>query len=492
MAEIDPVILELRADLLKYQADLRKQATDTDRQLGRQERAVQRLEKQMMRSSSAISGSLLGIAGTLGTYFTGRELVGLIDGFTRLQNNLKVAGLEGASLEQVQSRLLDLLTRYGVGIESLADLFGKATQAGKDLGASQEQLLSLTEATSQALLITGTSSQQASGAILGLTQALASGTVRAEEFNQINEGGLRPLLQAAAASEKYGGSVAKLRAAVIDGKVSSQEFYQSILNGSQQLETQASKATLTVAGAFEALTSKLTVYVGQSAQANGATAALAGAIKLLADNLDTIIPALATIAAFMGTRLVVSAIAASRAWAGLTAVMAGTTTASAAATGGLTALTAALSGPAGVALAITAVGAGLIYLSQQADGTAESIQSLEDSNKNASAELNRMIGRLKEAGVQTDDLAAASNRAADAVDGLADAYRRALIEARKFNQGTAAGKIQEQSDIVGDSQKKQADLQRQIRNASFNRDASMAGRLGPVPGQQDRIEGLRT
>ena len=81
MAEIDPVILELRADLLKYQADLRKQATDTDRQLGRQEKAVQRLEAQMKRSSGAISGSLRGIAGTLGTYFTGRELVGLINAY---------------------------------------------------------------------------------------------------------------------------------------------------------------------------------------------------------------------------------------------------------------------------------------------------------------------------------------------------------------------------------------------------------------------------
>ena len=35
MAEIDPVVLELRANLLRYQSDLRKQATDTERQLGR-------------------------------------------------------------------------------------------------------------------------------------------------------------------------------------------------------------------------------------------------------------------------------------------------------------------------------------------------------------------------------------------------------------------------------------------------------------------------
>ena len=57
----------------------------------------------------------------------------------------------------------------------------------------------------------------------------------------------------------------------------------------------ASGATGTVAGAFEALTSRLTVYIGQSAQVSGATQAIAGAMQLLADNLETIIPLLAII-----------------------------------------------------------------------------------------------------------------------------------------------------------------------------------------------------
>jgi len=422
MAEIDPVILELRADLLKYQADLRKQATDTDRQLGRQEKAVQRLEAQMKRSSGAISGSLRGIAGTLGTYFTGRELVGLIDGFTRLQNNLKVAGLEGASLEQVQSRLLDLSTRYGVGIESLADLFGKATQAGKDLGASQEQLLSLTEATSQALLITGTSSQQASGAILGLTQALASGTVRAEEFNQINEGGLRPLLQAAAASEKYGGSVAKLRAAVIDGKVSSQEFYQSILNGSQQLETQASKATLTVAGAFEALTSRLTVYIGQSAQVSGATQAIAGAMQLLADNLETIIPLLAIIGVAAFGRFAAGALAGGVALRNIAAYASIATTSLAgtalAARSAGAALLGALGGPVGIA--ITALIIGLALASQEVDklaGVSANLRQTNDQVTKAADATRSMIDRL----------ASSYGKARVEALALAEAQRKLLI-----------------------------------------------------------------
>ncbi|MBU7588310.1 MAG: tape measure protein [Sphingopyxis terrae] len=413
----------------------------------------------------------------------------MIDGFTRLQNSLRVAGLEGEALGRVQGQLLELSARYGVNIEALANLYGKATDAGRSFGASEAQVLELTKATSQALLITGTGAAQAQGAILGLSQALASGTVRAEEYNQINEGGLRPLLQAAAATEKYGGDINKFRAAVLAGKVSSQEFFQAIMAGAAQLDAQASKATLTLAGAFEALSSQLTVYVGQSAQANGATAALAGAIKLLADNLDIIIPALALIAATLGTTMVLNAVASSRAFFALTAAIGGAATAAEAATFAFGGLGAVLTGPAGIAAAVVAVGAGLYYMSQQADGTEESISRLKDSNRDASTELDRMIGRLKDAGVQTDELAAAAARAKGPIDDLADAYRNALIEARKFNQGTAGGDIQAQNNIIKESQDRQNSLRRQISGALEGRSSSVA-RFGYLPNQDDRVKGL--
>lgn len=472
MAEIDPVILELRAELGKYRADLKSTTSMVQNQLGSQEKSVQRLEAQMRKSSGAISGQLRGLAATFATYFSGRELVGLIDGFTRVQNSLRVAGLEGQKLEAVQADLLDLSTRYGVSIEGLANLYGKATDAGRSFGASEGEVLKLTEATSQALLITGTNAQQASGAILGLSQALASGTVRAEEYNQINEGGLRPLLQAAAATEKYGGDINKLRSAVLAGKVSSQEFFQAIQAGSAQLSGQAANATLTLSGAFEALTSRLTVYIGQSAEANGVTQALVGAMQLLADNLDTVIPALAIIAALMGASLVGNALAGTRAFFALTAAMGGAATAAEALAFTL--------GTAGVGAAIVAVGAGLIYLVSQTDNATMSLDDLKAANERNADELDSMISKLKAAGVQTDELAAAADRAKGSVDGLSDSYRQALIEARKFNKETAGGKIQTYNDDIRASQDRQAVLTEYIRaQRAANPGAIREGRKSP-------------
>ena len=259
--EVDPVILEFHARTARFQADLRRTTRSVDEHLGRQGARVQKLEAEFRRSSGAISSSLKGLAGTLAAAFTGRELVGLIDNFTRFQNSLKVAGLEGERLATVQDRLAESGARYGVSVNTLADLYGNVSQASSELGASQQDILRLTDAVAQSLLITGKSTKEASGATLGLVQALAAGKVQAQEYQQINEGGLRPLLEAAAASERFGGSVNKLRAAVYDGKVTSEEFYQAILANSDLLEGKASKATLTLEGAITSLSDSLARYV---------------------------------------------------------------------------------------------------------------------------------------------------------------------------------------------------------------------------------------
>lgn len=306
MAETDPVVVRLIVENGTFLADINNSARVVDRQFGHMEGSALSLERQMRSSLSSMSAAFKSAASTFAVGFSIGQVGQLADTFTRIQNSLKVAGLEGENLERVQASLLDQSGRYGVSLESLADLFGNASQAGKELGASQSDIIDVTEAVSQALLITGKNSVEASGAILGLTQAFNKGKLQAEEWGQINEGGLRPLLQAAAASEKYGGSIAKLQAAAYDGKVSSKEFFDAILAGSKVLDGQASKASLTLSGALEALNSRIVVYVGQTDKALGASERVAEGIRLLADNIDPLVTALSVVATFLGTRYVAS------------------------------------------------------------------------------------------------------------------------------------------------------------------------------------------
>lgn len=444
---------ELISDLIvrdgKLRSGIRSAQQAYGAGIGSMRNDTKRFESEFNRSSSNVSDGFKRMAGTLAAGVSLAATSQLIDSYTRLQNSLRVAGLEGEKLQSVQNDLLALSTKYGVNIEGLANLYGKASDAGKSFGASQAQILQLTEATSQSLLITGTRAEQASGAILGLSQALASGTVRAEEFNQINEGGLRPLLQAAAATERFGGDVNKLRAAVLDGKLSSQEFFNAIMAGSAQLEGQAAKATLTLSGAFEALNSSLTVYVGSAASANGVTGALAAAIGKLAENLDTIIPALATIAGIIAVRYVSGLITATAASIALRASTTGLTLSlgglGAAATLAGRSLLAAFGGPVGVA--IIALGAGLAYLATSTDEAVEAARQaeLQATRTAAAQQIERQATELlaqakgRERAEQIAATKASRDRAAQALQtakALQAEARAALVLARAEAQKT--------------------------------------------------------
>lgn len=422
MAEIDPVILKLRADVDRYQADLRNATRTVDRQLGQQEGRVRRLEGQFRQSSGAISASIKGLIATLATAFTGRELVGLLDSFTRFQNQLKVAGLEGEQLLNVQERLRAIGREYGADLESLGSTFSRIAQVQGDLGASTEQIIQLNQIVAASLKVAGTDAQAASGALLQLGQAFGSGIVRAEEFNSILEGAL-PLAQAAARGiDGFGGSVAKLRAAIADGQVTSKQFFEGVLRGGIQTIEDAEQATLTLSGAFTALRNEFTVYFGEAGQAAGATEALAGAIQALADNLDTLIPILATIAVGLGVGYVTNAVRAR-----LATVALGT---AATATG--RALLAAFGGPVGVA--ITAVAVGLAFVATNAESAQQRIDRLNSSAQTAAREADDMEAKLREAGVAMDNVGIASDTARDGIDGVSGAARTAKGELYALQQ----------------------------------------------------------
>ena len=472
----DKVVVELMAKTAKYKADMQGAKTTTQKAMADVERATTRaVRKQEMevkraaasikREQSQIGMSLKAMAATLATGFGAAKIIELTDNFTRLQNELRVAGLEGENLARVQGQLLALSGKYGVSINELANLYGKSSQAASDLGASEAQLLQLTEASAQALKITGTSAATAQGALLGLTQALAAGTVRAEEFNQINEGGLRPLLQVAANTDKYGGSVARLRQAVVDGKVSSQEFYQAILAGSQELESKASKATLTTSAAFESLNNALIVYFGEADKASGASAALASAIGLVADNLNILIPAVAVLSVGLGVGLVGSL--------AKTAI---------AARGAGGALLAAFGGPVGIA--ITAVITALGYLAVQSGETAIEMDGV-------SKRAAEMKARLDNAESGLTDSGDAANQARPFIWKIGDAYKYAGDQAQYLAMMAKKAALEQlQADRLK-TQGRLANLNRGVATANRSNANPLIAAANAVFGESAEVQQLR-
>lgn len=263
--------------------------------------SVGQAEASVRRSADSMKSALLASASGIAAAFGADRLKDYADGYTRFTNQLKVAGLEGQALGKTQNDLFAIAQKYGIELESVGTLYGRSTQAAKSLGASQSDLLKFTNGVGAALKVQGGAASEAQGALLQLSQLLASGTVHAEEFNSVNEGA-RPILQAVANGiDKYKGSVAALRADVLEGKVTSQDFFQGFLKGSAQLEAQAAKSNLTIGASFVTLNNALGKYIGETDASLSATARIAGGIEALSNNLNTIIPALSAIAVGYGS-----------------------------------------------------------------------------------------------------------------------------------------------------------------------------------------------
>lgn len=393
----DEVVVKLRADQAEYDRRINQSTRVTEIAFNKIDRSVAATEASIRKSSGAIGSTIKGLAGSIAGYFTGRELAGLLDSFTRLQNNLRVAGLEGDNLKAAQDRLFRSAQRYGVELEGLSSLFSTLTQASKELGASQEQVFGITDAVSAALKIQGVNAQEADGALLQLGQALRGGKIQAEEYNSLIDG-LYPLLEAAAnGSERFGGSVAKLTFAVKNGKVSSKEFFDAILRGADVLEAKAAKAALTMSAGLTTLNNALTVYFGEADKANGVSAALGEAIGALADNLDVVIPAVAVLATGLGVGLVTSMVTARIAAGALGASLLG-----------------AFGGPVGIAITAVVVGIGYA-IAKAREGTAATGEYAK-----ATEQLRRSQEGTKKA---IDDLASATGKARDQAIAAARAKR---------------------------------------------------------------------
>lgn len=435
MPALDPLIVDLIAnDKLTKQTQVASIAFE--RQSQRMEGVSDQLRRRIELNSSASGVAIKRFAASIAGYFTGRELIGITDSFTRFQNSLRVTGLEGTALKQVQDRLFESAQRFGVPLESLATLYSRASQAAEELGVSQEQLLKFTDNISAAIRVQGGSVEQASGALLQLSQAMAAGVVRSEEYNSLAEG-LFPVLQAAAAgSDRFGGSVAKLRAEVLAGTVTSREFFAAIENGSDLIQKRAANATLTTAAAFTTLQNALVVSVGGAAQATGAATALAEGISVLADNIDTIIPAIAVLGTALGVGYVGNALAAARA----------------SRTAGASIL-AAFGG--GTGLAVTALVAAVASYGLEAQNTTRLIEesrqateayrkSLENTGDAArtAASGQAGVGDQSAAAVpKLDSFAGATGRAADQLYRLADAQRKAAIEGLQAEKTAADSRL---------------------------------------------------
>jgi tape measure domain-containing protein len=278
--DAETLLIRLEATQRKFERQLAGANRTADRRARQIERRFERMNRRIGRS---LSNTLTGLLPAVGGAALVQEFRQITDAATRIENALKVAGLEGEALTVVFDSLFESAQRNFVPLESLAELYRSASLAQEALGASTVELTNFTENVALALRVSGKSAAESRGALIQLSQAIGAGVVRAEEFNAILEGAL-PIAQAAARGlREAGGDVTRLRRLIIDGKVSSEAFFRAFEAGAPSLAEAVEDAEITSSQALTRLGNELIRQAGNFDKATGASESFVDAVEDVTD-----------------------------------------------------------------------------------------------------------------------------------------------------------------------------------------------------------------
>ena len=367
-----------------------------------------------LRSVAGIAG---GIAGTIAGAFSIGAIAQAADRYAGMANGLKAMGLSAGQAASQLEEITAIALRTRAPLDATVQLYSRISVAAGELGASQADVLQFTENVGLALGAAGIGANEAAGALGQLSQAMAGGTVRAEEFSSILEGAYPLALAAARGIDEAGGSVGRLRQLVVEGKVSSEEFFNAILSQGNALAETFGKTDMTIGQAMGNLGTAMTATIGQMDQAIGASAAVAGAINMVAQNMGGLVSIAGDLSGVLlvlvSTRLPGLAMAAYS----VVAQMGAAATAAGIMTGAVTALNGALAlvgGPVGLIVAgVAALGVSFYNGTQRANEYASAVDLAAAAQRSLNTVLDEFYAnRTVEAWQRARDAASAAVEAA--------------------------------------------------------------------------------
>ncbi|SAH54223.1 tape measure protein [Enterobacter hormaechei] len=182
--------------------------------------------------------------------------------------------------------LMRISSATGGSLQDTAKLWETLSTALRDTGATNGQIIQLTETLQKIGRIGGSSSEEMANALRQFGQSISSGTVRAEEFNSILEQMPELARQIAAG---MGVSIGELRQLMLDGKLTAEDALNAIQKQTGSVNAEFEKLPRTLAQANTALTNSFLSMIDSVNQATGASTGLVAVIDSMTAALDRLV-----------------------------------------------------------------------------------------------------------------------------------------------------------------------------------------------------------
>ena len=292
--QIERLIVEMQAKLDKYDRDIKSSMDKTKRESGKGQKALQSVEKQAVSLNSIGSTAIKAFGAAAAVYFSAatiRALGEYADAYTSIENKLKTVLKPTEDLAKTTEKLLGIANDTRSSLDSTATLYSRLTRNTKELGLSQNELFQITETINKSFAVSGATVDEAGAAIVQLSQGLASGALRGDEFNSVAEQA-PVIMEAVAAQLKV--TRGELREMAADGKISAKVLIDSLKNYKETIDSDFGSGAATISQSTTALKDNFTVFVGKMDDATDSSGmlstginGLAKAFKDLSDNVPT-------------------------------------------------------------------------------------------------------------------------------------------------------------------------------------------------------------
>lgn len=257
---------------------------------------VRELNAELSKTGDKAAEAAGGL-GKIGTVLAGfatlsfaKSLLDTADAMQSINSQVRQVTSSETEYLAVQRQLLDVANSTRASLESTASLYVSTSRALKDYGYTQQEILQFTEATNNAMTIGGVQAEQQAAALMQLSQALGSGVLQGDEFKSIAEAA--PILLDTIA-EYMGKSRAEIKKLGSEGELTADVLFKAISGASEKFGEQAAKMPMTMGQALTVFQNNWQSMISKLLNDSGAMSGIASIIKMIADNLNLVVPIVA-------------------------------------------------------------------------------------------------------------------------------------------------------------------------------------------------------
>ena len=263
------------ANLIEAQRKVNERLEKMNGGAAKAAKSLDQLQTSISRVASAIATSIV--------IEWGRAFLVAADNMSQLNARIERLTGSAATASQTMQSLMNISSMTGGSLQDTAKLWETLSTALRSTGATNGQILQLTETLQKIGRIGGTSAEEMANALRQFGQSISSGVVRAEEFNSILEQMPELARQMAAG---LGISIGELRQLMLDGKLTAQDALNAIQKQTGVVNIEFAKLPRTLSQANASLTNSFLSMVDSVNQTTGASAAMVAVIDSISSALD--------------------------------------------------------------------------------------------------------------------------------------------------------------------------------------------------------------